>query len=159
MKKCLVMTMLVVLTISFVTSLAMAADTPQQKEIKLYFEKLASLYGKKDIDAELKMFEPGGTMKFFNGNKATVEKWAVETKKDVAAYKTLKCKIVPDKIAVKGDNATVDFTETDTYTKEVKGKAVEGTVVSGWTVKMKKTKDGWKIYDFVEHYEKESLKK
>lgn len=159
MKKLLTVSIIIAVMVAIGTSLVMAADTPQQKEIKAYFVQLAAMYGNKDTAGEMKVFEPRATMKFSDGRKITIEQWAAETKKEVAAYKTIKCSIVPDKIVVRGDKATVDFTETDIYTMEVKGKTIGSTVVSGWTVKMKRSKDGWKIYDFVEHYEKNTPKK
>jgi hypothetical protein len=61
---------------------------------------------------------------------------------------------VPGKITVDGDNAIVTFSETDSYTMVSKGKTISGKVISGWTIKLKKTKAGWRAYDFVEHFER-----
>jgi hypothetical protein len=159
MKKLLAASILLAFVLVMGASLAMAADTPEQKEIKTYIAQLATLYGSKDVAGELKVVEPKAALKYCDGKKITIEQWAERTKKEVAAYNAFGCKIVPGKIVVKGDKATADFTETDTYKMEVKGKIIEGTIVSAWTLKIKKTKDGWRAYDFLEHSEKNIPKK
>ncbi|MCE1246817.1 MAG: hypothetical protein LWY06_09245 [Firmicutes bacterium] len=134
-------------------SAAFAAETAPHPVFKAYLDNFAKLYSDKDINGTMKIFEPGAKFRFANGKVSSIEQWGHLTRKRVAGYKTVNCTIAPGNVKQTGDTAVVDFVKTDKYTKIVNKSIYKGKVVSGWTIKVKKEKGGWKAYECMQYFE------
>lgn len=156
MKKIAVKILMVFFVLGVMCSPGWAAkgrDSAVIKEVQTYFDKVAAMLDKKDLDGVANTAIPGATLQYANGSVVTIEEWKAMATKEFADLASMKSRFKIEKVVDRGDTRIVVYSEWHSY-KLAKEMRNQYTYFGRWTVTLAKMGQGWKVTHFIEHSEK-----
>jgi len=157
MKKNLVGALILSLALgAFLSTHAWAGDAGEaaaRKDVQSFFDTVAMMFDKKDVEGIVKTVMPGATFRYANGKDITIEEWKATANKEFPNLAKMRSNFKIEKVIVKGDSRIATYKETHDYVQagEKKNKY---RYVGRWSVTLAKTPQGWRAAHFVEFFEK-----